>query len=401
MLGDPFKVLFYLRRAKLNSRGLAPLTCRLTYNKKRSEFSTSIFMNPDDWDAKSQQVISRSIKVRSINNQLQMICQLFTQHFNTLITSNEPFDVNDIYELYKGEPAKEVLYLLSYTQSFLDKQKLLIDVDIKKATWKKYENAYFNLSDYIRSVLKQSDVKLSNVDLNFIREFEFFLKTHKHFAQATTNKILQRIKKVISIAHQCNLITSNPFNEYRFALQKKPVVYLINEELQKIESVLLFKKTHEVVRDLFVFCCYTGLAYNEIRSLCYDHLIEGFDGNQWIYLIRDKTNKEVNIPILPKAKSIIEKYRCERSYVLPRISNQKFNSYIKDVAQEAGVTKTVTHHTARKTFASTILLYNDVSIEIVSELLGHSSIKVTQESYAHLCNRKVSETMTRLSKILK
>lgn len=401
MFGDPFKVLFYIRRAKLNSRGMAPLQCRITYNKKRCEFSTSIFVHPDDWDAKSQLVVSKSNKIRSINNQLQMICQLFLQHFNTLVSTNKPFDVFDVYELYKGEPVQKVMYILEYTYSYLEKYKTLIDIDIKKATWKKYENAYMNLSEFLKVKKKVSDFKMSEVDLMFIRDFELYLKVDKGLSQATINKILQRLKKVVITAFEYKLIEVNPFSEYRFVLYKKPIVYLTNEELIRMEEVILKRTNLAMIRDMFVFCCYTGLAYNEMRSLCHHDIINGFDGNDWIQLIREKTNKPVNIPLLPKAKAIIDKFKGESIYVLPRISNQKFNSYIKDVAIEAGVSKNVTHHTARKTFASTILLYNEVPIEIVSELLGHSSIKVTQESYAHLCNRKVSETMKRLSLILK
>jgi integrase len=176
------------------------------------------------------------------------------------------------------------------------------------------------------------------------------------------------------------------------------VVFLSNDELSEIESHNFSQPRLELVRDLFVFCCYTGLAFNEMSNLEPKHIILGFDNNQWIEMVREKTNKKISIPLLPKSKVIIEKYTgTECKYVLPRISNQKFNSYLKEIAEVIGVEKNLTHHTARKTFASTVLLYNDVPIEIVSELLGHSKISTTQEYYAKVVKKKVSQEMLRLS----
>jgi len=394
-------VLFYLFKAKSNSRGLAPLTCRITLNKKRKEFSTGYYVAESDWDSSTQLIISKSTELKSINTQLNQISQLFLQIFNTLLLEKEAFDVDDIYNRYKGDNDKNVTYLLEFYVNYLKRMEQLIGIDMKKPTWKKHENAYLNLKGYIQSNHKNRDFKLQDINLSFIKDYEFYLKTNRKFSQATVNKVLQRLKKMFSFAIEQNEIIQNPFNGYRFNLLKKEVVYLTTDELKALEKSKPTQPRLILVKDLFVFCCYTGLAFNEMANLKLSNIEKGFDGKLWISLMREKTNKSVSIPILPKAKAILDQYSTDSDLVFPKLSNQKFNSYLKEIADIVGIEKNLTHHIARKTFASTVLLYNDVPIEIVSELLGHSSIKVTQESYARLSNKKVSETMIRLSKILK
>lgn len=401
MQSDSFKVLFYLRKAKTNSRGVAPLTCRITLNKKRKEFSTGYYVLENDWDASTQLIISKSTKLKSINTQLNQISQLFLQIFNTLLLEKEAFDVDDIYNRYKGDNDRNVTYLLEFYVNYLKRMEQLIGIDMKKPTWKKHENAYLNLKGYIKSNHKGKDFKLQDIDLPFIKDYEFYLKTSRRFSQATINKVLQRLKKMFSFAIEQNEIIQNPFNGYRFSLLRKEVVYLTTEELKALEKSKPNQPRLILVKDLFIFCCYTGLAFSEMANLKPSNIERGFDGKLWISLTREKTNKSVSIPILPKANTILNRYSTDSNLVFPKLSNQKFNSYLKEIADIVGIEKNLTHHIARKTFASTVLLYNDVPIEIVSELLGHSSIKVTQESYAKLSNKKVSETMIRLSKILK
>jgi integrase/recombinase XerD len=176
----------------------------------------------------------------------------------------------------------------------------------------------------------------------------------------------------------------------------KEVVFLSPEELSELEKHDFTQPRLKFVKDLFVFCCYTGLPYNELMNLKKRHIVKGFDGNLWIKIKRDKTSKELSIPILPKAESILNVYQNEDEMVFPRISNQNYNSYLKEIGGIVGIEKNLTTHMARKTFASTVLLYNDVPMEIVSELLGHSNMKVTQESYGKVVQKKISLEMERL-----
>ena len=192
-----------------------------------------------------------------------------------------------------------------------------------------------------------------------------------------------------------------PFLLYKVKSSKKEVVFLTPEELDKLEKHQFAQQRLQQVKDMFIFCCYTGLAFNEMSKLEHKHIVIGFDGHKWIKINREKTKKLVSVPILFKATIAIERYCSENApFILPRISNQKFNSYLKEIAEVLGIEKKLTHHIARKTFATTVLLYNDVPMEIVSELLGHSKVTVTQEYYAKVVQKKVSEHMELLSRKL-
>ena len=186
---------------------------------------------------------------------------------------------------------------------------------------------------------------------------------------------------------------------YKAKTTKKEIVFLSTDELKILELHSFSQPRLKFVKNLFVFCCYTGLAYNELFKLEKKHILKGFDGNFWINMTRDKTAKPISVPLLPKAEEIIKIYISHEQKVFPKISNQKYNSYLKEIAAIVGIDKRMTTHMARRTFASTVLLYNNVPMEIVSELLGHSSLKITQDSYGKVVQRKVSMEMKRLRKI--
>jgi site-specific recombinase XerD len=208
---------------------------------------------------------------------------------------------------------------------------------------------------------------------------------------------MQRLKKIIQFAMDENYLQKNPFSLYKNKKYKGVIVYLTEEELLKIMQHEFTQKWLQQVKDMFVFCCYTGLAYQEMSNLRIFHISKGFDGNLWINMIRQKTEQPIAIPLLSQAELILDKYKhADSDVVLPSISNQKFNSYLKEIAVLVGIEKKLTHHIARKTFATTVLLLNGVSMEVVSELLGHSKITVTQEHYAKVVKSKVSEEVAKL-----
>jgi len=208
------------------------------------------------------------------------------------------------------------------------------------------------------------------------------------------------MRKVIKFAIGNDYLDKDPFLLYRAKTVKKEIIFLTQEELKKLEEQTFEIKRIQVIKDCFVFCCYTGLAFKEMSNLKKEHLVKGHDGMDWIRIKRQKTDKTVSIPILPKAQRIIDKYNSESDYVLPVISNARFNGYLKEIADVVGITKNLTHHMARRTFASTVLLYNNVPMEIVSELLGHTKLATTQQSYGKIVQKKVGEEMRRLNKEL-
>ena len=395
------KVLFVLSKSKMNMKGLCPLICRITYNNKRKEFSTGFLVSEDEWNAKSQVITSKTAYAKNVNTHLNKMYRDVLSTYSEVVIDNTIFSVQDIYNAYMGTSKKGILYVVEYFDDYLLKIKRLVGKDMEESTWKKFENALMHLKSFIKWKYEQQDMLLRDVNLFFIQELEFYLKAVKNLANATIYKILQRFKKVMMHAENEGMISRTPFALYKSVTVKKEVIYLTFEELQELETYTITQPRLNLVRNLFVFCCYTGLPYYEMSTLSAKNIERGFDKNLWLIVDRKKTDKSYRVPLLPKAVGIMREYLGGEGLIFPKLSNQKFNSYLKEIADIVGIEKNLTHHIARKTFASTVLLYNDVPIEIVSELLGHSSIKVTQESYARLSNKKVSETMISLSKILK
>ena len=311
------------------------------------------------------------------------------------------FDIEEIYAQYKGVPIKVDLELIIVYNLYLARIKKLIDIEIKVVTYNKYKESLVHLSDFIKWKFKTNDVKLKDIKPNFITEYEYYLKVEKTLQLSTLNKAIQRFRKVLNFAISQNYLDKDPFILYKAKRVKKEVVFLDSNELQKLENHNFEIKRIEQIKDLFVFCCYTGLGFTEMANLKTTDIITGFDLELWIDITRNKTKKSYKVPLLQGAKNILTKYTLDSSeYVFPRISNPKFNAYLKEIAQIIGIEKNLTHHIARKTFATTVLLYNDVPMEIVSELLGHSKISTTQDHYAKVVQKKVSEHILTLVKKL-
>ena len=257
------------------------------------------------------------------------------------------FDIAAIQMRYKGEDSKEEISILGTYDLHNDKAKKLIGIDFNELSWSRYVESRRTVALFITKFYKRKDVRL--------------------------------IKK-------------DPFHLYKNKKYKTVIVYLTDEELKRLEKHTFSQVRLQQLKDLFIFCCYTGLAYTEMTTLTTNNIEVGFDGNKWIQMIRENINRAISVPFFPKAKEILEKYGNE----LPKISNQKFNSYLKEISALLSVDKKLTHHIARKTFATTVLLYNNSPMEIVSELLGHSNMNITQAHYGKIVQKKVSDEMKNL-----
>lgn len=392
-------LLFIVSKSRIRKDGKAPLFCRLTYLEKRKQFSTGLFINPKNWNNSLQECEPPNNDNNYINSQLNLIKNQINQVFLYLQINNSEFTVDDIYTKFKGNTPKKEFGVLEVYELFNIRIHKLIGRDLQKVTYKKYIESFVHLKSFIKAYYKANDIKLKDLKLNFLNEYEYFLKTQKGLEQSTINKAIQRFRKVIQFALEQEYIDKNPFIGYKAKRLQKEVIYLSDDELKSLENYDFSQTRLQQVKDLFVFCCYTGLAFKEMSNLKPEHIVKGFDGNKWIKMNREKTSKPLMIPLLPKALDMINKYQNEE-VLLPLISNQRFNSYLKEIADIVGLKKNLTHHIARKTFASTVLLFNDVPMEIVSELLGHSKISTTQDYYAKIVNKKLSETMKDLSERL-
>ncbi|CAA0193819.1 Integrase [Tenacibaculum maritimum] len=385
-------ILFLLNKVKINKKGLCPVRCRITYSKTRKIFSTGLFINPDYWNSKQQLAKPPNKQNNITNTHLSLISQKINEAFLLLQISSENFDVDDIYRKYKGEDVKTEITILGAYDLHNEKTKKLIGVDFNKLSWSRYVASRNKVAGFIKKFYKKRDVKLKDLDLKFIMDLEYYFKTELHLKHATIYRSMQRVKKIIQFAIAENYLQRDPFNLYKNSKYKPNIIYLTTVELQKIEEHKFSQNRLQQVKDLFIFCCYTGLPYQEMTNLTHSNIIKNFDGNLWIQMKRQKTDKPISVPLLPPAKLILDKYQTD-DRVLPKISNQKFNSYLKEIGEILEINKKMTHHLARRTFATTILLYNDVPMEIVSELLGHAKMSITQDSYGKIVQKKVSEQM--------
>ncbi|TWP23096.1 site-specific integrase [Apibacter muscae] len=394
---NKLSILFLLERSKINKQGKCPIKCRITYNNNRKPFSTGLFIYPDNWNNKHQKTEPPNEENTFINTQLSLIKQQINQAFLFLQVQEIVFDVEDIYLKYKGKDSKVSKTLLEVFDLHNERMEKLIGKEYTQSTYNKFKEAKNHVKNFIKYEYNKNNFLLEDINLKFLQDFDYYLKINKNQKQITINKSIQRVKKIIKLAIAEGFITTDPFLLYKPKRVENRVVYLTQEELSKLENYTFSQTRLQQVADMFIFCCYTGLAYQEMSTLESKHIIKGFNGNKWIKMYRQKTQKEISIPLLPKSTNIIEKYSSQVStYLLPSISNQKFNSYLKEISDIVGINKNLTHHIARKTFATTVLLYNDVPMEIVSELLGHSKITITQEYYAKVVQKKVSEHIEQL-----
>lgn len=277
---------------------------------------------------------------------------------------------------------------------------------LKFGTLKNYYSTEKYLKKFLRQKMKVEDIYLKQLNYRFICDFEQFLRTYRDqkkklmLSNNGTMKHLERFKKMVNLAIKLEWVTKNPFNQFQMKFDKYDREYLSERELARIENIHYTNERLERVKDCFVFSCYTGLSYVDVKELTLNQITRGIDNNYWIFTKREKTNETVKIPILPTALKIIDKYRPEAerthsSAILPLCSNQKANKYLKEIAEDCEINKNITFHVARHTFATTVMLSNGVPIETVSKLLGHNKLSTTQ-IYARVVESKISEDIHNL-----
>lgn len=278
-----------------------------------------------------------------------------------------------------------------------DRCRKLIGVDFRKSTVDKFDISLNRIKEYIVDSYKKDDILLQDVDGEFIRGHDFYLKTVRKCQNNSSIKHLKNLKKVIRIALANGWIDKDPFLGIQFKQEEKTVEFLTKDELQRIMDKEFSIERLSQVRDVFVFCCFTALAFIDIKQLGGEHIITDNNGNLWIRKSRQKTGNMCNIPLLSVARDIIEKYAnnpyCTKNDVLlPVLSNQKMNAYLKEIAETCNIHKHLTTHVARHTCDTVVMLANNVSLENVSKILGHSSTKMTQH-YAKVLDSSIMRDM--------
>ena len=395
------KVTFWLNKAKRNNSKLVPIYLRVMYNYNYFTKSTGLMIREADWDKKSQKVKGNSHDANIINNKLESLKIRVHQIINQLTILGKPFNLNTIKDTLDGRSLGQVTVLKALDEH-LKLMKRLKGKEYEQPTIIKYTNTRLRIQQFIKYKYRRSDIFLYELNDNFLSEFELFLKEKYDNSTTTCYKHYQRFTLVVRKAIQKGYLDKYPFPEYKIRMPKKRIEYLDREELDRIEKLEIKIERLATVRDVFVFCCYTGLAYAEVHALKPQHVFIGIDGEKWLNIFRKKTKKQYQVPLLPKALEIMEKYsnhpKCISSDVLlPVNSNVKMNAYLKEIADLAGDRQKLTVHIARKTYACT-LLAQGVNIGVLSKLLGHSSIQVTLDSYASVMDELMLNNVIGLHK---
>lgn len=396
-MSDVFNLTFVARKAKTSTKN-SYLYVRLTLNQKRKEFGLKISVENDKWDSKSQTVIGRTDTVKNINYQLELIRNKYKRIYSELVFHKGSFDLDEIIARYDGVELGSTSHtLLNLFEEHNKRAKELIGKDYSKGTYQRFHTTKIHLEEFLKTK-KKKDIALRDLNNGFLKDMEHYFKTKKDECSHNTSvKYLRIIMKIARLGIEYGYLSKDPFFGFKQHLQEVKRGHLNEEELGLLETTEIANKRIEVIRDMFVFCCYTGLAYADVSSLKPENIVIYKDGEAWINIHRKKTDNKSHILLLPQALAILEKYKnhpeCDvTGRVLPLRSNVKFNAYLKEVADLCGITKTLTTHLARHTFATTVTLNNDVPIETVSSMLGHKNIKTTQ-IYAKILDKKVGNDM--------
>jgi site-specific recombinase XerD len=346
-------------------------------------------------------VSGRNPEAESINEQIGSFTRTIYRHYSLLVKKGEIPSVNKLKDLFYGveKEGKTLVQVFEYHNS---KMKKLIGSTYSKGTYTRYEICLRLLIEFMESHYKCSDFPINQIKLEFITGFDYFLRTVRKCNNNTTLKYIKNLRKIINEARAFEWMTHDPFLNYKGKLENVDRVVLTQLEIDTISSKQFGISRLNSVKDVFLFSCYTGLAYSDVKKLTKDNLFVGIEGQNWIQVNRTKTNVMSKIPVLPLAQDILDRYKdhpfCKKEgKLLPVLSNQKYNSYLKEIADCCGINKTLTTHIARHTFATTITLNNNISIETVSKMLGHRSIKTT-EQYAKVLDVKIFEDMSKLVK---
>ncbi len=396
-------ILFYAKKAKANRSGLIPIYTRITVSGKRIELSTNRFIKSDQWSQEGNCMKGNSKEACSINKHLDLLRMQITDAEMELIHQKIPLTVETLKNKLLGVSEQRRM-LIPIFQDHNDKVEALVNQEYAPGTLERYKTSLKHTQEFLQWKFKVSDIEITKIDHAFIMDYDFWLRTVRKCGNNTTVKYIKNFKKIIRLCMANGWLDKDPFINYKVKLKEVERPFLSQEEIQAIYEKKFVADRLTQVRDIFLFSCYTGFAYIDVKKLTKSHINIGIDGDKWIFTHRQKTDTSTRVPLLPLAEELISKYenhpQCINSEVLfPVLSNQKMNAYLKEITDVCGINKELTFHIARHTFATTITLSNGVPIESVSKMLGHTNINTTQH-YAKVLDRKISDDMNELKKRL-
>jgi len=394
MSQSSFSLKFYVNENRSKEKGY-PIYGRITVDRKKAEFFTQHYSPLLKWDEQKQRVkgnVELNAALASIESKITKL------HQHAILAENFP-TANELKDAYLGKDITRTT-LLDYFDQFQAEIKELPD-QYTIATVKKYTTIRTHLETYLDGIRKRN-ILINDFKLHHINEFEFHLRSNAKLNINTTTKYLKQLKAVINRGIQYGIVKESPFLAHKFKNEKTHRTFLTKDELESLEKLETINASLERVRDCFLFSCNTGIRFSDLSQLSPKHVHSDKAGNTWLSIRMQKTGEPLRVPLTKKAKQILEKYTEyaeSTNQLLPMISNQKLNAYLKVLADLSGIQKLLTFHVARHTFATTVTLSNEIPLEVVSKLLGHTSVRTTQ-IYAKITNDYLLESINKLNQKL-
>lgn len=405
MKRDSFRVLFFLKKTKLLKNGEASVCMRITVNGTRVENNIRKSIDPALWSQAKETARGKSRRACDLNTYIEEARIKLYQIFCELEQQNRPVTAHLLQEFFFGqEKPEEVRTLLGTMQEHNDQCRALVGTDYALITVRRYESCRRYLAELIRQRYGKEDLPLSEVNGELVRAFAFYLKTEKGCQQNTVIRYMKCLKKITNLARANDWMAKDPFLGIRFHEKEVVREFLTMDELQTIYRKEFPLERLTLVRDVFIFAAFTGLAFIDVQQLAPEHIVRDNNGNLWIRKPRQKTKNMCNIPLLDIPQEILRKYAdhptCrKRGVLLPVPCNQKMNSYLKEIADICMIRKNLTTHCARHSYATSVCLANGVSLENVAKMLGHSNIKMTQH-YARVLDSSILRDMMQVERAI-
>lgn len=405
MKRDSFRVLFFLKKTRLLKNGEASVCMRITVNGTRVENNIRKSIDPALWSQAKETARGKSRRACDLNVYIEEARIKLYQIFCELEQQNRPVTAHLLQEFFFGqEKPEEVRTLLGTMQEHNDQCRALVGTDYALITVRRYESCRRYLAELIRQRYGKEDLPLAEVNGELVRAFAFYLKTEKGCQQNTVIRYMKCLKKITNLARANDWMAKDPFLGIRFHEKEVVREFLTMDELQTIYRKEFPLERLTLVRDVFIFAAFTGLAFIDVQQLAPEHIVRDNNGNLWIRKPRQKTKNMCNIPLLDIPQEILRKYAdhptCRKKGVLlPVPCNQKMNSYLKEIADICMIRKNLTTHCARHSYATSVCLANGVSLENVAKMLGHSNIKMTQH-YARVLDSSILRDMNQVQAAL-
>lgn len=403
MLGKNFSVLFFLKEPKNYASGIIPVYMRITVDGHPKEMTTARHCDPQSWNRKAEKAFGKTAQVKELNNHLTALQVKAFEARRLLIENSKEITAEAIKNLLTGQSEKARMILDGFSHHN-EQMKALVNKEFSPATLERYKTSLEHTRSFIQWKYNKEDLEITKLDFDFVTDYEFWLKSVRKCNHNTTIKYISNFRKIINRCIRSGWLTKDPFLGFKMTKREVERTALSKQEIQARGDKTFLSERLTQVRDIFLFCCYTGLAYADIKKLKRSEIAIGIDGEKWIFTNRQKTETASRIPLLPTSLAIMERYNqhthcSNEDRPLPVLSNQKMNSYLKEIADTCGIEKKFTFHIARHTFATTVTLSNGVPIETVSKMLGHKNLRTTQH-YAKIIDRKVSKDMQALKQRL-